>query len=433
MPLANWLENSRQQYSDKVALIFGNQTWTYTAFDEMTDRVAASLSQMGVRPGDRVALHLPNCPELIFSYYACFKLGAIAVPLVPLLKAPELEYILNHCEARVCISHRGVFAEVESIRATVPSLQHCFLVGETGTFPTTQPFSALIQPLEPGVQFSYPIHDSRVAAILYTSGTTARPKGVTHTHATLQNAASYYVEWADLKQTDVLAGMLALTHIFGFTLQLLSAVRVGATLIILPSREPETLLHAMQQHRTTKLYGLPVMYNQLVNHPNAATYDLSALQACFAGGDAIAIALHERFKQVFGLELTEGCGMTEVIPYSMNPPFGEKRLGSIGKALIGMTLRLVDDHGNDVALGEVGEIWVKSDATMIGYWNNSEATTAVLQAGWLRTGDLAYRDRMTTTGLSAAKRKSSSGVAVTFHRLRSNLCSTNIPLFEKPL
>jgi long-chain acyl-CoA synthetase len=392
MPLSDFLHKSCSRFPNKVALICDDRPWTYTDLDQITDHLAASLIQIGVQAGDRVALHLPNCPELVFSYFACFKLGAIAVPLVPLFKGPELEYILNHCEAKVCISHEKNFAELHSVRANLPHLQHCFLVSEPAHFPQTQPFAALLEGQPERVIAFAPINDEAPAAILYTSGTTARPKGVTHTHYTLQKTVAYDVACIDLRDRDVLVGMLALTHIFGFSLQLLTAISVGATLVILRQRDTELLLLALQRYKATKLYGLPVMFAQLVDHPSIASYDLSSLDACFVGGDAVAIALHERCKQMLGLELTEGCGMTEVIPYSVNPPFGEKRLGSIGRAIPGMNLRLVNPLGTDVPQGDVGEIWVQSDAVMLGYWNNPQATAAVLQDGWLQTGDLAYQD-----------------------------------------
>jgi long-chain acyl-CoA synthetase len=392
MSLANYLRQSREQFPNKVALIYGDRSWTYQEFDQITDQIAAALVEQGIQIGDRIALHLPNCPELVLSYFACFKLGAIAVPLVPLFKGAELEYILNHCEAKVCISHPAVFGEVQSVRPTLTYLQQVFLVGGMGDFPAVQPFAQLLKPLELPTDSIQQVSEDAIAAILYTSGTTARPKGVTHTHQTLQNTVAYNIEWINLNNQDILVGGLALVHIFGFSLQLLTSVMVGATLVILPNREPETLLQALQHHRATRLYGLPVLYHQLVNHPEVTKYDLSSLTACFVGGDGVAISLHERFKQLVGIELTEGCGMTEVIPYSMNPPYGEKRLGSIGKAMIGMTLRIVDEHGNDLAPGKVGEIWVKGTATMIGYWNNPEATAATLEEGWMKTGDLGYVD-----------------------------------------
>lgn len=395
MSLANYLHQSCQKFPDKIALIYGERearrqggrTWTYREFDRLTTWIAAGLAERGVRSGDRIALHLPNCPELIFSYFACFKLGAIAVPLVPLLKGAELEYILNHCQAKVCISHGSVFPEIASVRSQLSYLQQILLVDGSATMPA---FTELLQPQ--ATDFNKSVDDRAIAAILYTSGTTARPKGVTHTHQTLQNTATYNVECANLNERDILVGGLSLAHIFGFSLQMLAAVMVGATLVILPDRQPETILRALQQHQATRFYGLPLIYQQLVDFPHLADYDLSALSACLVGGDGVPLALHQSFQQLVGIELSEGCGMTEVIPYSMNPPYGEKRIGSIGKAAIGMKLRIVDDRGNDLPSGEIGEIWVESDAIAIGYWNDPEATASTFADGWLKTGDLGYVD-----------------------------------------
>jgi long-chain acyl-CoA synthetase len=391
MTLHDFLRQGKATYPNKTALIFGDLRWTYAELDEITDHLATSLSQLGIQTGDRVAFHLGNCPELIFGYFACFKLGAIAVPLNIRMKAAELEYVLNHCQARICISQPDLYPEVQMIRENLSDLNDIYLIGNANKFVNTKLFAELLEPSHQGITFpNLPIHS--VAAILYTSGTTARPKGVTHTHETLKKTVLYNVEAAEQTFEDRISGMLPMSHIFGFTLQMLSPLSIGATLIILPKFDPELALQAIQQHRATKLYGLPVMYNALVNHPTATRYDLSSVGVGFAGGDAVPVVLQQKMQAIFGVELAEGSGMTEVIPYCLNRPGSRNRVGSIGPASVGMTLRLVDEQGQDVAPGAVGEILVKSDATMIGYWNNPEATAEVLKEGWMHTGDLAYQD-----------------------------------------
>jgi long-chain acyl-CoA synthetase len=391
MILGEWLQTGRFSYPDKTALIFNQQNWTYAELDEIANRLAASLIQLGIQPGDAIGLHLSNCPEMVFCYYACFKIGAIAVPLNNRLKGSELQYILNHCGARLYIGQPDLFSEVERMTALLPSIQHYYLLAEAQLFPNTQPFAKLLAQSETKVKFPTIANDA-IAAILYTSGTTARPKGVTHTHHTLERTAEYCIETVKLNHEDILCGMLPLCHIFGFALQLVSGVKMGATLLIIPQFEPELVLRSLRQHRATILFGLPVMYNALTHYPEACTYKLSSLRTCIAGGDAVPSSLQQRFQDIFGVEISEGCGMTEVIPYSLNPPSGEKRVGSIGKAAVGMSLRLVDEQGKDVPQGEVGEVLVKSEAMTIGYWHHPEATAATIKDGWLYTGDLAWMD-----------------------------------------
>lgn len=400
MSLHNYLTVASVKYPQKTALIYQNCHWNYREIDEITDRIARSFLRLGIQPGDRIALHLPNCPELIFSYFACFKIGAIAVPLITLLKAPELAYILNHCGAKLCISHPGSDGELIKIQSELPQLAHYYLLDRRDPTTGFQPFTTLLNS-QINHQAPLPIVDEdAVAAILYTSGTTARPKGVTHSHATLTSTARNYIQWIDLKSTDVTLGMLTLAHIFGFSLQLLTTTMVGATLIILPNRDPAQLLTAIDRHRATKLYGLPVMYNAVVNYPAIAAadgqsfgeYNLSSLTAAYVGGDRVPLTLHDRFHQLFGIPLSEGCGMTEIVPYTMHPADRQPRIGSIGLATVGIAIRLVDKHGRDVVTGEVGEVWVKGDALMLGYWQDAQATSAAMHDGWFATGDLVRQD-----------------------------------------
>jgi long-chain acyl-CoA synthetase len=394
MNLHSYLISGSKNYPGKTALIFQDRQWNYREFDEITDRIARSFLQLGIQPGDRVALHLPNCPELIFSYFACFKIGAIAVPLITLLKASELTYILNHCGAKLCISHPESYGELVKIQSELPQLDLDRYYLLDGDDPTAgfQSFSTLLNAGDPQSPFPT-IGADAIAAILYTSGTTARPKGVTHSHATLDITARNYIEWIDLKSTDITLGMLSLSHIFGFSLQLLTTTIVGGSLIILPDRDPARLLQSIESHRATKLYGLPVMYSSVVNYPAIGDYDLSSLTAAYVGGDRVPQILHDRFHQLFGIPLSEGCGMTEIVPYTMQPAHRQPRIGSIGLCTLGMKIRLVDATGRDVAMGEVGEVWVKGAALMLGYWEDPQATAAVMHDGWLATGDLVKQDR----------------------------------------
>jgi long-chain acyl-CoA synthetase len=391
MALGEALRRGREQYPDRPALLFEEQRWSYAQVDEITDRMAAALLRLGVQPGDRVALLFGNVPEIVYSYYACFKIGAVAVPLNARLKAPELEYILEHSGVRLLLGHQDLFQSLWSKGTGLPSVQSVYLAGDSPAPPGACSFAELME--QPADGYTFPtVNEDAAAAILYTSGTTARPKGVTHSHRTLQRTIDCYVTHTGLSHEDVVGLFLSVCHIFGFALLLLPAMRTGASVLLLPRFEPEEVLRSLQQHQVTMLGGLPVMYNALVNSPAAAACELNSLKFCLAGGDAAPTELQRRFQATFGVELTEGCGMTEVVPYCLNPAYSAKQPGSIGQAAPGIRLRLVDDEGRDVPPGQVGEVLVQGAACMVGYWNDPEATAATLQDGWLHTGDLGRQD-----------------------------------------
>jgi acyl-CoA synthetase (AMP-forming)/AMP-acid ligase II len=391
MALGEALRQGRERHPEKPALLFEEQSWTYTQSDAITDRIAASLLRQDVRPGDRVALLFTNCPELAFGYYACFKIGAVAVPLNVRLKGPELEYVLNHCGARILIGQDDLFHELQAVRASLSSVERFYLSGDAAAFPDVRPFAELARGSSAPLPFPE-VPPEAVAAILYTSGTTARPKGVTHTHASLARAAASMVTCCDVRPEDILAIATPLCHASGFMAHLLPAVSVGATGLVIARPDPEVVLRGMARHHATWFAALPVLYGNLIHYPEAASHDLSSLRVCGAAGDAVPSDLQQRFHAIFGVELTELWAMTEICPGCSNPVAGGKKVGSIGLPAPGVTLRLVGPDGRDVPPGEAGEILVQSQAATIGYWNDPEATAAAFHEGWLRTGDLARVD-----------------------------------------
>jgi long-chain acyl-CoA synthetase len=389
MALEDHLRRSREADPGQVALVADARRWSYLELDEVSDRVAAGLGRLGVQAGDRVALQLSNCPELVITYYACFKLGAIAVPVNNRFAQPEIEYTLNHSASRVCISQADLYRNVEPMRSSLSAVEHFFLVDPAGVS-SVREFAELSD--APADGFAFPdVPDAAVAAILYTSGTTSRPKGVTHTHQSLSATAGCHGEHTGVRSDDVICIVPPLCHIFGFATQMVTGILNGARLVLIGRFEPEQVLRTIEEHRATRVVGLPTMLQALVDHPRARQYSLRSLRTCIGGGDAVPVALQERFRERFGIDVLEGCGMTEVIPLTLNVP-GAHRPGSIGKACPGMTIRLVDDAGRDVAPGTVGEIWVASEGAMIGYWQEPEISAATIVDGYVRTGDLARVD-----------------------------------------
>lgn len=391
MLLTDYLKKTANLTPDKHVLFFSDRRFTFKEFDEITDRVALSLLKDGVKNGDRIALFLKNCPELVVCFYACFKIGAVAVPINYRYKSRELEYAVTNCEAKLLVIHDELFGEYADARNNLNTVRKCYLVADKSGSSDVAAFSDLTSGKEFGAELPV-IDGGSPAVILYTSGTTAKPKGVVHTHNSLLNTAINLVTTQHMDSGDMSLIPLPVCHVFAFT-GVISTIYVGGTVILMPKFEPESYIDAIDKYRPTTTTLLPFHLADIVNHKRAMTCDFSSLKHCLAGGDKVPVEIHRKFRDLAGIEITEGCGMTECCPYAVNPAIGRKKLGSIGIPVHATTLRLVNDGGKDVPEGEAGEVIVKSEANMAGYWNNEEETTKALKDGWLYTGDLARADR----------------------------------------
>ena len=387
------LDNIVEKFPLKAALIFEDKTYTYADLLGRTHSLAASLLERGIKPRDRVAFLLPNCLEIVLCYYACFNIGAIAVPLNIRFGADLLKYVINHSGARVLISEPELFAQVEKIRSSLPEVEQYHLVSRHSDFSGVTPFSELLEATL-SVDRLPEFEESTPAAIYYTSGTTGLPKAVIHTHASLARATSDQIQQIGISPDDRTLIMFPVCYLIGFGSQVLTFHSCGATCILLRYFEPQLALRAIQTYKPTKTYGFPKLYNDLVNYPDAGQYNLRSLDFCFSAGEAIAVAIQARFNRIFGVEITEGCGMTELQIYSMNPPYDKKKAGSIGKPIVGMEVSLIDDSDHPISrAGEIGEMIVRGGSMTAGYWRDTELTARNIVDGWFHTGDLAYKDK----------------------------------------
>jgi acyl-CoA synthetase (AMP-forming)/AMP-acid ligase II len=387
MLIGQMLKETRKRAPARVALCFDGKSWTYAELDDATDRVAAALGAAGVRPGDRVALFLLNCPELVLGYFACFKLGAVAVPLNYRYRQEEARYALEHSGATTLIVHQALAGEVAGLPLAAMGVRRCYLAAGEAKGPFL-PFDALLAgaPAVPAATFD----EQQPAAIFYTSGSTARPKGVTYSHSSLWHNCTTQVSSYQFTAADVHLVSTAACHAAAFAGQLLPNVYAGGTSVLTHLPSPAQVVDALQTHRVTRVQMLPATLEDLVEYlEQQARADLSSWRCCTAGGDVVPVDLQQRFRKVTGFEITELYGMTEAVSCITNPPFGAKRLGSIGKPVEQTRLRIVDDAGHDVPVGQTGELLVQSPALMVGYWNDPGATAQTLRDGWLHTGDLA--------------------------------------------
>jgi long-chain acyl-CoA synthetase len=389
--LDSLLEETSAKLALNVALIFGDKSYTYADLCRLTRSLSAALQEQGVQPGDRVAFLLPNCPEMVLCYYACFKIGAIAVPLNLRFSAELLQYAVNHSGARVLISEPNLYSQLTKIRSSLPEVKQCYLTSRHLEFERASPFAELLATTSP-LKLETP-SPNRPAAIYYTSGTTGLPKAVIHTHASLARATQNQIDQIIITSADTTLILFPICYLIGFGSQILPFHKAGATCVLLPQFEPQAALAAIEKYKPTKTYAFPKLYHELIDCPDAGVYNVKSLNFCFSAGEAIAVAIQRRFKQIFGVEITEGCGMTELQIYSMNPPYGQKKIGSIGKPIAGMELSLIDESGRSISTPrQIGEMIVRGGSMTAGYWRDAASTSQTIKDGWFHTGDLAYRD-----------------------------------------
>lgn len=358
----------------KTALICGNRRMSYEGLDESTTRLARWFLDQGLRPGDRVALHWSNSIEVVQLFFALFKAGLIAVTVNVRLKSPEIRHILDHSQARMCFSEPALAASTEQ--------------ASTGCSIVTQ--LPAIEAMKTGGDEPRVVDPDQPAVILYTSGTTANPKGVVHTHRTLLHTI-VVVPHDLIGPDDVAVAVTPLMHAAALTGVLLPSVYMGASVVLLPAFEPAAVLDAIEKFHCTYAYCLAALVHFICEEQRRKPREVSSLRNMLAGGDTVPVALQHRFRELFGIPIREGYGMTESVPISLIPK-DSIRSGSMGVAMEGCQIRIVDPAGLDLPEGETGEIAVRSAANCIGYWNDPEATKAAMGDGWLRTGDLASRD-----------------------------------------
>jgi long-chain acyl-CoA synthetase len=376
MTLGEMLQLSAAKNPQKAAIICGDRKIDYESLDRGTSLLASWLLDQGLAPGDRVAIHWTNSIETVTLYFACFKAGLIAVPVNNRLKAPEIAYILGHSKSRLCFSQPELAPLAEEIRSECPDL----LAIHT-KLPALDDATASELPK---------VTPDRVAAVLYTSGTTARPKGVMHTHVSLIGATEL-MACLGFSESDVPIAVTQMVHIAALACVLLPGLRCGCTVVLVPAFDGALTLDLIERWRCTAMLVLPAMLRFIVEEQATRSRDVRSMRLCLAGGDAVPVTLQDRFQKFFGFRVREMFGMTETVPATCIRE-GEPRDGSMGRALDLIESRVVDLSGNLAADGEVGELQIQSPSNCVGYWDNPEATDAAFVDGWLRTGDLVRRD-----------------------------------------
>ena len=379
------LDRAAAEHPDRAALRMDDLVLSYAQLREAAGRMSTLLAGLGVEPGDRVGLMLPNVPAFPVAFYGALAGGAVVVPMNPLLKSREVSYYLGDSGAKVIIAWNAAAGEAAKGAADAGAE---LIVAETPDL------SSLLEEVSaaPGSSGRGDLDD---AVILYTSGTTGRPKGAELTHAGLVSNAEISARTLfGVSPDDVIMGCLPLFHVFGLTCGLNVSVASAATLTLLPRFDPAKALDIIQRDQVTIFEGVPTMYAAMLHLPDADPAQAATLKLCASGGAAMPVEILRGFESRFGCVILEGYGLSETSPVaSFNHPDEVRKAGSIGTPIEGVEMRLIDDDWNTVPAGEIGEIAIRGHNVMKGYWNKPEATAEVMSAdGWFRTGDMARVD-----------------------------------------
>ena len=383
MNLAQPLLDAAEQDPDHVAIKLDDAELSYKQLSGATAHVAGLLAEHGFSRGDRVGIMLPNVPYFPVVYYGVLRAGGIVVPMNVLLKKREVAFYLEDSGAKLLFAWHDFASDAQA--GAEQAGAECLLVkpGE---------FEDRVGAAEPVTEVA-DTSEEDTAVILYTSGTTGKPKGAELTHANLTRNAEVSRGLFDLGPDAVVLGALPLFHSFGQTCGMNATLGGGGTLTLIPRFDPGKALEIIGRDQVNVFQGVPTMYGAMLHHPERDGYDTSSLKFCASGGSAMPVELMRGFEDAFGCKVMEGYGLSESSPVaSFNHRDRERKPGSIGTPVDGVEMKVVDDDGADVAEGEVGEIVIRGHNVMKGYWDRAEATEETIKDGWLHTGDMGKID-----------------------------------------
>ena len=357
-------ENAKRIPNDP-AILFHDVHYSFRELDEAINRLANGLVGLGVKRGQMVTVMLPNLPEFIIAYFAIAKLGGVCVPINPLYKRREVEYLLSDSESVAMIACQQFAQEAIAGYEASPACHHMIMVAYPERCDTPihglVPYETLMEGSSPHFEMVMTEADD-TAVLVYTSGTTGKPKGAMLTHFNLfyQAFVLPFIHWSAKQGHEVSLAILPLFHSFGQSCVMNARLARGAAVSVLPAYEPLQVLEILQRDRVTHFSGVPTMYLQLLNHPDRDRYDLSSLKECFSGGAPMPIDTLVRWKERYQLDILEGYGLTETSPVAtFNFPNQKPVYGSCGERIWGCDVKIVDAEGNTLPPGEDGEVLIR--------------------------------------------------------------------------
>lgn len=404
MNLVSKVHDTALQQPDKVAYHFMGKDTTYSEFDASVAQLASALQGLGVEKGDHVAFLLGNSPHFLLSLYATMGIGATAVPINPIYTPDEISYIIQNSDAKIVIAIDQLLPLIEGAASAFTSVAH-YIVCETEQ-DTAKKVAALPDQLSDRVHLfnalmtggarditPVDVKEDDTAIILYTSGTTGSPKGAMLTHKNLYSNAKDVAEYLGFQAGDRVVATLPVFHVFALTVVVNAPLVKGAEILLVPRFSPADVFKVIQEKKATVFAGVPTMYNFLYQYPEGKKEDLESVRLAISGGSSLPVALLHNFEEKFDVRVSEGYGLSEASPVTCFNPIDRERIpGSIGTNIVNVENKVVNELGEEVPDGEVGELIVRGPNVMKGYYKMPEETKIALRDGWLYTGDLARRD-----------------------------------------
>ncbi|MDM5283896.1 long-chain fatty acid--CoA ligase [Peribacillus frigoritolerans] len=387
------LDITASKFPHHTAIIYEDQSMDYKNLKMQVDKLAGKWREMGFVKGERIGLMMANHPYFIISYYAAQALGLLVVQINPMYKPRELLQILIDSDTKKIVFDQTAANTIKETKA-IYEFDVCIDTenDQNGSY-------SLKTMIETGDAIKKPVviipHED-TAVIQYTGGTTGKMKGVMLTHHNLtSNVVQSFEMYGDSLKPgeEIVLAATPLYHVYAMTSAMNLGIYIGAAILLFPKFELEDVLAKIKKYRPTFFPGVPKMYNAFVNHPGIENYGLNCLKSCSCGSAPLPVEVIKRFEGLTGAKIGEGFGLSEASPSThRNPPFGKRKIGSIGIPFPGTDCMIIDDENNEVPNTCVGELLIKGPQIMKGYWNNEAETKKALQNDWLYTGDLAVMD-----------------------------------------
>jgi benzoate-CoA ligase family protein len=376
----------------KPAVFYEHQALTYAELAKSANRLGNALLGLGVERENRVMICLPDCPQFFAGYFGAMKIGAVPLPVSTMALPQDYRYYLNDSRAKALIIHQDLAPNIRQIRSELPYLKHFIVVGEPE--PGELHYDSLLSGAAPDLAPA-PTSRDDMAFWMYSSGTTGKPKGIVHLHHDMMYFMPPHCESVSMGESDIVFSASKLYFSYGRNNSLESPFLCGAGVVLYPGQPvPEKILDVIEQYHPTLFYSVPSSYSAILTYldKTGRTCNLSSLRHCISAGEPLPKVLFERWSEKFGLEILNCIGSTDVGGiYISNTP-EQIKPGSTGVLLPGFEAKLADNEGHEVADGETGSLWIKSDGTAAYYWNKHQKTKESFCGEWFNTGDEFYKD-----------------------------------------